>query len=73
MTNFICKLFHLIPRNELLTRLGLTKALMEVTENGLRNKWKAKELTEWSFYKKLWTLRGRVRMLEDIANNIERK
>ena len=66
LTKFVCKLFNLIRRNDIETQLSKQLYLMSLSKNTLKRKYDTKEITEWTYYKKLWQLMGRLSMLEEI-------
>jgi len=43
---------------------------MELDKDTLKAKYDASETTEWSYYKHLWNIRGRLSMLEEIVNKL---
>ena len=62
MFEFLTSVF----KKKLIMRLNLMQLAMSQTEEGLRNKWKEGIFSEWEFYKRLWKLKGRLAMIEDI-------
>ncbi len=72
LTKFICKLFNLIRRNDIETQLSKQLYLMSLSKNVLKKKYDTKEITEWTFYKKLWQLMGRLSMLEETLKMLTR-
>ena len=62
MFEFLTSVF----KKKFVLKLRLLALHMSVSEEGLRNKWKEDEFSEWEFYKRLWKLKGRLAMIEDI-------
>ena len=69
--NFLCKIFNLIKRVDIKIQLSKQYYLMSLSKNTLKKKYDSKEISEWTFYKKLWTLKGRLEMLEDIIDTLK--
>ena len=65
LTKFICKLFKLIKRDDIVDRLSKQLYLMAMSKDTLKHKWDSGEISEWTYYKKLWQLMGRLSMLEE--------
>ena len=63
--NFLCKIFNLIKRVDIKTQLSKQYYLMSLSKNTLKKKYDTKQISEWSYYKKLWQLMGRLSMLEE--------
>ena len=66
MTNLICKLFNLIKRKDIVFHLSSLLYKMAMSKDTLKRKYESKEISEWTYYKKLWQLMGRLSMLEEI-------
>lgn len=73
MTNFICKLFKAIPRANIVDRLSKKLYLMAMSKDTLKKKYDNGDISEWAFYKRLWNLRGRLQMLEEIIDLFSKK
>ncbi len=71
LTKFICKLFNLIKHEDIVFQLSSLLYKMAMSKDTLKHKYDTKEITEWTFYKKLWMLRGRLQMLEDIIDTLK--
>ena len=71
LTKFLCKAFKLISRLEMKEILHNMLFKMAYTQTTLKAKYKNKEISEWLYYKKLWKLRGRLQMLEDIIDTLK--
>ena len=71
LTKLLCKWFNLIKRNDIETQLSKQLYLMSLSKNVLKKKYDNKNISEWTYYKKLWMLRGRLQMLEDIVNTLK--
>ncbi len=72
LTKFICKLFNLIRRDDIATQLSRQLYLMSLSKNTLKKKYDNEEITEWTYYKKLWQLMGRLSMLEETLKMLTR-
>jgi len=46
---------------------------MALSEKTLKHKYDENDISEWAYYKKLWILRGRLQMLEDVIDAISKK
>ena len=68
LTKLLCKLLNLIKRNDIETQLSKQLYLMSLSKNVLKKKYNNKNISEWTYYKKLWMLRGRLQMLEELVN-----
>lgn len=66
MIKLLCKWFNLIKRKDIVLDLSKQLYLMSMSKKVLKHKYDTKEISEWSYYKKLWQLMGRLSMLEDI-------
>lgn len=76
LVKFLCRIFHLIPRDKTITitELSISLHLMAMSKKTLKKKYDDKEISEWSYYKKLWQLMGRLSMLEELIDKlVERK
>jgi len=62
----LCKWFKLISRKDIVNRLSQKLYLMAMSKETLKKKYDTKEITEWTYYKKLWQLMGRLSMLEEL-------
>jgi len=43
---------------------------LELDRDTLKAEYDSKAITEWSYYRDLWNLRGRLSMLEEIVNKL---
>ena len=71
LTKIICKIFKLIPREIIVDKMTNLLFTMAMSKDRLKEKYAKKEITEWTYYKKLWQLMGRLSMLEDLIKNLE--
>ena len=63
-------MFNLINRTKLNDNLCQIIYRLENERDDLKANYDNKEITEWSFYKQLWHLRGKLQMLEEIVNKL---
>lgn len=70
--NLLCKLFNLIKRKDIVFNLSSLLYKMAMSKDTLKRKYDKKEISEWSYYKRLWNLRGRLAMLEDVIDTISK-
>jgi len=70
MINLICKLFNLIKREDIIFNLSSLMYKMALSKDTLKQKYDNGDISEWTFYKKLWNLRGRLSMLEDVIDTM---
>jgi len=66
LTKLLCKWFKLISQKDMVDRLSKQLYLMAMSKDVLKKKYDNKQITEWTYYKKLWQLMGRLSMLEDL-------
>ena len=72
-TKWLCKAFKLIKRKDIVFQLSSLMYKMVLSEKTLKRKYDTKEISEWAYYKRLWHLRGRLQMLEDVIDAISKK
>ena len=72
-TKWLCKAFRLIKRKDIVDNLSSLMFKMALSEKTLKHKYDANDISEWAYYKKLWILRGRLQMLEDVIDAISKK
>ena len=72
MINFLCKIFKLIQRQDLINYMCSKLYKMAMSKDALKKKCDTKEITEWIYYKKYWQLLGRLSMLEGLIIMIRR-
>ena len=70
--NLLCKIFNLIKRKDIIFRLSSLMFKMAMSKNTLKRKYNSGDISEWTYYKKLWQLMGRLSMLEDIIDTISK-
>ncbi len=63
-------MFGLINKTKLIDDLCMIMYKLELERDGLKANYDNKEITEWSFYKHLWNLRGKLQMLDEIVNKL---
>ena len=63
-------MFNLISKTKLIDNLCMIIYKLELDRDTLKARYDNKECTEWSFYKHLWNLRGKLQMLEQIVNKL---
>ena len=63
-------MFNLISKTKLIDELCMIMYGLELERNSLKTNYDSKEITEWSFYKHLWNLRGKLQMLDEIVNKL---
>lgn len=64
--NFLCKLFNLIIRKDIVFNLSSLLYKMAMSKDTLKRKYDNGDISEWTYYKKLWQLMGRLSMLEEV-------
>ena len=70
LTNFLCKRFNLISKTKLIDDMCMIMYELENDRDILKAKYDNKAISEWSYYKHLWDLRGRLSMLEEIIDKL---
>ncbi len=68
LTKLLCKWFKLISKDYFINKLIVLTYRMETSKDTLKMNYDTKQLTEWSFYKKMWTLKGRLKMLDELID-----
>lgn len=68
LTKFLCKTFNLISKDYIVNKLIVLTYRMETSKDALKMKYDTKELSEWSYYKKMWILKGRLKMLDELID-----
>ena len=43
---------------------------LELERDSLKARYDNKEITEWSYYRDVWNLRGKLQMLDEIVNKL---
>ena len=72
-TKWLCKAFRLIKRKDIVFQLSSLMYKMVLSEKTLKHKYDENDISERAYYKKLWILRGRLQMLEDVMDAISKK
>jgi len=70
LTNFLCKRFNLISKTKLIDDMCMMVDKIEAQKYRLKAEYDAKTITEWSFYKQLWNMRGKLKLLEDLIDSL---
>ena len=63
-------MFNLISKTKLIDDLCMIMYTLELDRDTLKAEYDSKAITEWSYYRDLWNLRGRLSMLEEIVNKL---
>ena len=63
-------MFNLISKRKLIDNLCMIMYGLELDRDTLKAKYDNKAISEWSYYKKLWNLRGRLSMLDEIIDKL---
>ena len=63
-------MFGLISKKKLIDNLCMIMYRLENGRDELKAEYDSKEITEWTYYKHLWNLRGKLQMLEEIVNKL---
>lgn len=70
--NILCKIFNLIKRKDIVFHLSSLLYKMAMSKDTLKRKYDKKEISEWTYYKKLWQLMGRLSMLEEVIDELSK-
>ena len=70
LIKFLCKRFNLIPRTDFADKLVLMMYKMELERDILKAQYDHKSITEWSYYRDVWNLRGKLQMLEELIEKL---
>ena len=63
-------MFGLINKTKLIDDLCMIMYKLELEVDSLKAKYDNKEITEWSYYRDVWNLRGKLQMLDEIVNKL---
>ena len=63
-------MFGLISKNRLIDYLCMVVDRREHDRDMLKMKYDNGEINEWTYYKHLWNLRGKLELLEEIVNKL---
>ena len=63
-------MFGLISKTKLIDDMCMIMYHLEQDRDRLKLQYDHKQITEWSYYKHLWNLRGKLQMLEEIVNKL---
>ena len=63
-------MFNLISKTKLIDNLCMIMYGLEQDRDMLKSQYDHKQITEWSFYKHLWNLRGKLELLEELVNKL---
>lgn len=66
LTKFLCKIFKLISKKNIDIEFNILWDKIYWSQGDLKKKYDTKQLTEWTYYKKLWKLKGRLSMLQEL-------
>ena len=63
-------MFNLISKTKLIDNLCMIMYGLEQERDILKAKYDHKQITEWSYYRDLWNLRGKLELLEEFVNKL---
>jgi hypothetical protein len=63
-------MFGLISRNKLINNMEKLVKDLEKNKNIVKSQYDNKEIKEWSYYKILWTIRGKIQLLNDLITSL---
>ena len=63
-------MFNLVSKTKLIDNLCMIIYRLGNERDILKANYDNKEITEWSFYKHLWNLRGKLQILDEIVNKL---
>ena len=63
-------MFNLISKTKLIDKLIMIMYELELDRETLKADYDNEDITEWSYYKHLWELRGKLKILEEIVNKL---
>ena len=66
-------MFGLISKTKLIDDLCMVMYRLELDRDTLKAEYDHKAITEWSYYRDLWDLRGKLSMLDEIVNKLGNK
>ena len=63
-------MFNLIRKNKLINDLYMIMYGLELERDRIKSEYDHYVITEWSYYRDLWNLRGKLQMLDEIVNKL---
>ena len=63
-------MFNLISKTKLIDDLCMIMYELEQDRDKLKSQYDHKAITEWSYYRDLWNLRGKLELLEEFVNKL---
>ena len=63
-------MFNLISKTKLIDNLCMIMYGLEQDRDMLKSQYDHKAITEWSYYRDLWNLRGKLELLEEFVNKL---
>ena len=63
-------MFNLISKTKLIDYMCMIMYKLELERDDLKADYNNGDFPEWSYYKHLWNLRGRLSMLEEIIDKL---
>ena len=63
-------MFGLISKNKLIDNLCMIMYRLENERDEIKVDYDNEEIAEWTYYKHLWNLRGKLQMLDEIVNKL---
>ena len=63
-------MFGLISKTRLIDDLCMMVDKIEAQKYRIKAEYDGKRITEWSFYKQLWNMRGKLKLLEDLIDSL---
>ena len=63
-------MFNLINKTKLIDKLCMIIYRLENERDALKMEYDEGVCTEWSYYRDLWNLRGKLQMLDEIVNKL---
>jgi len=62
-------MFNLISKTKLIDDLCMMVDKIEVAKLKAKETYDNREISEWAFYKQVWHMRGKLKLLEDLIDS----
>ena len=63
-------MFNLISKTKLINDLYMIMYGLELERDRIKSEYDHYVITEWSYYRDLWNLRGKLQILDEIVNKL---
>ena len=64
-------MFGLINKTKLIDDLCMMVDKIEAAKKIAKEEYDNREISEWAFYKRVWHIRGKLKLLEDLIDSLQ--